>query len=253
MKIAYVLSHNIDSNDGVVKKLIDQITAWEKQGNEVTIFAICKNGENSLLQAKCYPFEGAIKSRIIVNSNLYNDIVAFDPDILYFRYDFWNSSVFKLASKFKLVVESNAAGAQEAWLQIKTELSFKALLRYTSLLVFNKLFSKRIKGVISVTDEIFRLEYGHTNAIPHATVTNSVDLDNYSPLKCSEQGSKISLCFLGSPNQDWHGTDIIEELAKRLPMYDFHIITLQVIVAVTLLIMAIYHRTIIAKSYLNAI
>ncbi|MFC0117859.1 hypothetical protein [Pseudoalteromonas xiamenensis] len=224
MKIAYVLSHNIDSNDGVVKKIIDQISVWEKQGHEVIVFSICKNGDKSLLKAKCYPFEGAIKSRIFVNSDLLNDITAFNPDILYFRYDFWNSTVFKLASKFKLIIESNTASIQEAWLQLKTDSSLKALLRYTSLLVFNKLFSKRIKGVVSVTNEIFRLEYNQSNAVPHITVTNSVNLDKYKPLKCSEQNAKTSLCFLGSPNQDWHGTDIIEEIAKRLPMYDFHII-----------------------------
>ncbi|CCQ10300.1 hypothetical protein PALB_11650 [Pseudoalteromonas luteoviolacea B = ATCC 29581] len=223
MKIAYILSHNIDSNDGVVKKIYDQINAWQRTGHQVEVFTLCKGGNKSLLTSRVYPFQGAIKSRLFANQSLIQDVDTFAPDIVYFRYDFWNASVYKLAAKYPLVVESNTASLFEASLQLKTEKSIKALLRYTSLIAFHRLFETRIKGVVSVTSELFDLEYkGKT--IPNVTITNSVNLENYRPLKSVDANAKTSLCFLGSPNQAWHGLDIIEKLAKALPDYHFHII-----------------------------
>ncbi|WP_462152126.1 glycosyltransferase family protein [Pseudoalteromonas xiamenensis] len=55
---------------------------------------------------------------------------------------------------------------------------------------------------------------------------NSVDLDKYNPIKriYNETDGKVQLCFLGTPNQAWHGLDIIEHIAQQLPQYHFHLI-----------------------------
>lgn len=223
MKIAYILSHDIDRNDGVVKKIIDQTKTWEKQDHQVEIFTICNSKGHSKLDTKKYPFSGAMKSRILVNDKLYSDVESFSPDIIYFRYDFWNSTVFALSKKFNLIIESNTASKKEALLQLRAERSLKALLRYMSIQLFDDVFRKRIKGVVSVTEEIFKLEYD-SKKLPNITIPNSVPLSNYSIIKSENKDSKVNLCFLGSPNQPWHGVDIIQDLAKKLPNYVFHII-----------------------------
>lgn len=222
MRIAYVLSHDIDKNDGVVKKIIDQSRIWQSLGHKVEIYTICNSNGKSELASKTYPFSGALKSRLLINKDLYRDVCLFNPDIVYFRYDFWNATVNALGKKFKLIIESNTASKREALLQIKTQRNLKALLRYTSIFIFDDILTKKIKGVVSVTDEIYQLEYQNSD-IPHTTITNSVSLENYSVLK-QQKDDDIHLCFLGSPNQPWQGEDIIEELALKMPEYTFHII-----------------------------
>ncbi|WP_462152125.1 hypothetical protein [Pseudoalteromonas xiamenensis] len=136
MKIAYILSHDIDRNDGVVKKIIDQVEHWKKLGHDVNVFTVCNDGSKSKLKSKNYKFEGAIKSRLLLIKALYNDVIEFKPDVIYFRYDFWNKTVFELSKNIPLIVESNTASFKEAGLQIKTDKSLKSILRYISLSFF---------------------------------------------------------------------------------------------------------------------
>jgi len=35
------------------------------------------------------------------------------------------------------------------------------------------------------------------------------------------------LFFIGTPNQPWHGVDIIEKMANKLSQYDFHIVGIE--------------------------
>ena len=38
MRIAYLMRHDISKNDGVTKKILDQVTYWKNAGHQVEVF-----------------------------------------------------------------------------------------------------------------------------------------------------------------------------------------------------------------------
>lgn len=41
--------------------------------------------------------------------------------------------------------------------------------------------------------------------------------------KKKDKLNKIKLFFIGTPNFPWHGIDLIEKIAEKLPEFEFHI------------------------------
>jgi glycosyltransferase involved in cell wall biosynthesis len=229
MKIAYILSHDISTNDGVVRKIIDQTNAWGDLGVDVEVFAITPNANvenNSILKCKAYDFQGAIQSRLKVNYQLIEDVKNFNPDFIYFRYDLWSRNIEILSRMYPIVIEANTNDYKEVKLQIKSNFGFKSLLRLAAKLLSHKRLLKLATGVVSVTQEIYE-DSGYTDYIKsHAVVPNGISLNNYIAYKKTFSGDRPALFFIGSPNQAWHGVDKIEVMAKKLPEFDFHIVGL---------------------------
>lgn len=228
MKIAYILSHNISTNDGVVKKIVDQVKSWRNFGGVVEVFVITPNTNNtSILSAHTYDFHGALLSRLKCNQKLLNDVKAFSPDLIYFRYDQWSRNIEVLSKTYPLIIEANTNGINEAKLQLKTHFSIKSILRYVATQLLHKRILRISKGIVAVTHEIYQGSGYKATIASHTIIPNSISIDNYVHHNIEPTGNRPSLFFIGSPGQAWHGVDKIVSISENLPEYDFHIVGIE--------------------------
>lgn len=228
MKIAYLIRHDITRNDGVTKKILGQINHWNSMGHVVQIYAYVPKKGDSILSAKQFVMDGAVKSRLMLDDDLYSDVSFFNPDMVYFRYDTWSITLSKIISKYTSIVELNTLDLSEFYALFKLQKSIKSFLRYSAYKLLRGLILRKVKGIVSVTNEIKNDFSNKKYNKPGIAVPNGIDLSEYKVIKsrnndCSRQG----LFFIGTPGQPWHGVDYIENLASKLPNFDFHIVGIE--------------------------
>lgn len=223
MKIAYLINHNISNDDGVTKKILGQITEWTRQGHTVEVFCNTPKLGDSILPAKQYLFSSYLKARLIINTELIEDIEQFKPSIIYFRYDTWSKTLSILMKKYKVITEMNTNDLGEYYLLMKKDKTLKSLLRYLSYYFLRSRVLSNVSGIIAVTKEIITLDSVKKFKKPSTYVPNGINLEKFDTLK-QKSPDRISLFFIGTPNQPWHGIDIIEILAKKLPEFNFHVV-----------------------------
>lgn len=223
MRIAYLINHDISKNDGVTKKILNQISEWKKIGNEVVVFCNTINSGDSILDAKQYQAENFIKSRLKVNTKLLSDLTQFDPSLVYFRYDTWSRTFHEIQKRYKIVTELNTNDLGEYFLLLKKERNIKSLLRFLTYYFLRSKILRNVDGIVSVTNEISNLPSVSKFNKKSISIPNSIDLIKYNIIKNKDK-RRIGLFFIGTPNQPWHGVDIIEEIAKELPEFDIHIV-----------------------------
>jgi hypothetical protein len=220
MKIAYILHYDISKNDGVTKKVLGQVTEWEKLGHKVEIFNITSKKGNNLLSSHLYEKNNLF--RISFNKNFWRDINNYNPDIIYMRYDLLSRTIYNLLGKYKIVVEVNTDDIKELLLLFKSHKSLKTFLRYIVNYISRDIIFRNVYGIVTVTKELSNIfiKYGK----PIICVPNGIDLEKYNVIKTVKENNKIGLFFIGSPYQPWQGVDIIEKIARKLPDYNFHIV-----------------------------
>ena len=230
MKIAYIVNHDITSNDGIIKKILGQTEAWKTLGNEVNVYAMVyepKEG-NSILDAKQYNTETGLKYRFKLQKELLTDIENFSPDMVYFRYTTWNRTLSKILTRYKTITELNTYDLGEFWAMFKNEKTLKSLIRYLGYKLLRGRVLSKVDGIISVTKEIAYHPSNTKYNKPTTFIPNGINLDEFKTLKNTKlQPSRIGLFFIGSPNNLWHGVDILENMTKKLPEYDFHIVGME--------------------------
>lgn len=225
MKIAYIVTHDITTNDGITKKFQGQISEWIRKGHEVVVFCTTPNlGDSILTNVKQYQHLGAIKTRLKFNSQMYRDIQIFRPDIVYFRYDSWSITTNKILKNFNVIAELNAYELGELKLLIKHEKSIKSVLRFLIYKFLRGLVLSRVKGIVGVTYEIINHTSNKKFNKPSICIPNGIDLNLYHTIKTSDVKTRIGLFFIGSPGAPWHGIDVLEDMANHLPEFDFHVV-----------------------------
>jgi len=229
MKIAYLLSHDITKNDGVTKKILGQTDEWIIQGYAVEIYCfVPKQGKSILESARQYEYGGALNLRFKLQDNLLSDLNNFNPDIVYFRYDTWYRTLAYILNKYKVVTELNTYDLGEFWLLFKKQKSLKSFFRYLAYKLLRAQVLSKVSGIVSVTKEIAEHSSNKKFNKPTIFIPNGIDLEKYRTIKDIHNSSeRIQLFFIGTPNQPWHGVDIIERIAKKLPQYDFHIVGIE--------------------------
>jgi hypothetical protein len=224
MKIAYILYHDIITNSGVTKKIKDQVEQWRKNGHEVQIYAFVPRIGQSILNARQYLIKSPWQ-RLLKHQNILSDLDSFKPDIVYYRYDIWTKTLSKILKKYKVVTELNTLDVHEFLLLFKERKTIRSLLIYLVYRLLRGLIFNNVKGIVAVTKEIaddFSVRKYNKKTI---YIPNGINLNEYHTIKDPEYSqSRTALFFMGTPNQPWHGVDIIECLAKKLPQYDFHIV-----------------------------
>ena len=225
MKIAYIINHNIRTNDGITKKIFGQKKEWENLGNEVVVYCTLPQQGESILEAKQYISTTPFKLRFKVQEDVLKDLENFSPDMVYFRYNTWSRTLTKILNKYRVVTELNTYDLGEFWAMFKTEKTTKSLIRYLGYKLLRDKVLSKVTGIIGVTKEIAyhpsNLKYNK----PTTFIPNGINLDSFQTLKeVTPKVDRIGLFFIGSPGALWHGVDIIELMAKELPQYDFHIV-----------------------------
>jgi len=225
MKIAYLLYHDIKSNSGVTKKIKGQIDEWRKNGHQVCVYAFVPSKGVSILDAKQYINKSPFFSRLLLNSEVLSDISTFSPDIVYFRYDIWSKTLSKILKRYKVIVELNTLDLDEFLLLLKEKINIRSLFMFLGYLFLRGYVLNNVSGIIAVTKEIAEHKTIKKYKKRTTHIPNGINLSEYTVIKDPNTHSdRIGLFFMGSPNQPWHGVDIIEKLSKQLPEYDFHIV-----------------------------
>lgn len=224
MKIAYIIFHDIRRNDGVTKKVANQIAEWEIEGHEVNVYCFLPERGSSILKSQQYPIQSFIESRLVLNKTFIRDVNSQEPDLVYFRYDTWNRNLTTITRGKIAISELNTLDLKEFKTLLKIEGTIKSMLRYYTYLLGRNLVFKQLDGLVGVTNEIVEDPMYAKFRIPSKVVPNSIDLDKYSPVKSDTPAERIGLFFIGTPGQPWHGVDIIVEWARNLKEFDFHVV-----------------------------
>ena len=101
MKIIYYIPHDKYSDDGITKKIYNQVYEWQKNGADVKCLWHYKNASTDLSK-------GEINySRFAIPKNTLKLIKDFKPDLIYFRYSSLNFLLLYLLVFYRSIFEIN--------------------------------------------------------------------------------------------------------------------------------------------------
>lgn len=234
MKIAYLCEINIDRYDGVSKKIVSQINHWSKLNNQVKLFCII-NSDNNISNSSFSKLNNQVvffaKNKVkdfflnwlgftSIYDEVYNSILKFDPDLVYYRSNFVLPFYFRINKVFITTVEINTVEKNEYKIQ-STE-NIKYFLRYVYFLITEKNKFKNTNAFFCVTNEI--ANELKNKGVKSFVVPNSINIEKDILKVSAKKSGKYNVVFLGTPNLPWHGLDIIVKLSNKIPSIHFHII-----------------------------
>ncbi len=222
MKIAYLLTHDIRQEDGVTKKITQQVKTWRAMGHEVEVFAIIN--VNEPLSDYCNGHRLFHNSMWLAEPrNLVKSILDYKPEIIYLRFEPFKPFINLLVRQFPTVLEINSDDISEYRLRAKKSIKGK-LLHYYNLLT-RRILLKKVAGLVGVTEELLTLPENRKYRKPSLVVPNGIDLKQFGTLKVPKENSIPQLVFLCSNDQPWQGTDKLIRLARNsIGKLAFHII-----------------------------
>lgn len=209
MKIIYLMEWELKEEDGVIKKVLNQINKWKELGNDVKLIILSKCDNNIKFDNTDITIIKKNRLNIFMNNPLIKIITTYNPNVIYFRYSAYKPYLNKILKTYPVIIELNT--------NIKGELninkSFKNRLKYFYIIYTNKYLLNNVAGIVSVTYEII-----NTLAFKKRTIVlpNSIKMLNENDKNNNKNKNELpSLIFIGTPNQKWQGTDKIIELAKK--------------------------------------
>ncbi len=268
LKILYLLPIELDKYPGVLIKIHSQVQAWVKLGNNVCVLLILPANsmpiENTPLREihrkglikaiylkKNMSFSFELLRYKIGLSKIFNKALKLinleNPNIIYARASIFQPFYKKLGHFYKLILEVNTDFKSEIKLQAYQ--SPKFLLRYLYFKIFGSEILKNVDGICSVTFEIDQ----SIKSTKSVVVPNSIDVNLYSDVikfKKKNKKKEKSIFFIGSPNMPWHGVDILEKLAIKLPEITFHVVGISISNPSTKPKNMIYHGFLKKEEYL---
>lgn len=223
MKIAYVINHDLTKPSGVTKKVMMQVNYWESKGHTVSIF--CTNSSSNTVSTDKLKFYNNF-GRILLNKNILDDLKLFNPDLVYYRYSIFGRTLYKIVNTYKCIGEANTFEVREFWVLLKKYKKVKYLVLWLTNKFLRPLIIAKSKGLVTVTHEMARYPGNSQFNKNICAIPNGINMPEYAPLKQKEntKSESIQLFFMGSPDQPWHGVDIIESLASKLPDFTFHVV-----------------------------
>jgi len=224
MRVAYFVHLNFDWESGVTKKVFSQLTSWRTEGVEVRLFCVTrsKNLMDSLRNfpwAKVYAYEGGpfSRSRLLAMGKAVEEIIAWNPDVVYSRRDLYYPPVERLAKSLPLVLEINSDEMAELKIYNKAHALYHVLTRQR--------LDRHVSGFVFVTRALLHMPYFSRLKIPKRVVSNGVDLNDLPHLPPT-RNAHPNLAFIGH-QAPWHGVDKIVRMAKLFPEWRFHLIGIE--------------------------
>jgi hypothetical protein len=232
MKITYVLTEDIEAHPGLKNKILGQVRIWVQKGHHVNLVSH-RNG--MVLDAKgCILFSdrGLAKrdDRVLNRENtlfrltlfkeqyrfLYKAIDRLSPDLTYTRYAFPFIGLKKAFNRGKpYVVEINSDDRIEYYLKHRTTGIYNHL--------FRRAFYGNSSGFVFVTHDLSRAPSFRRFKAQHCVIANGIDTQRF-PFVAHVDNSRPQLCFVGSPDQRWHGLQQVGQIARALPHATVHVI-----------------------------
>ena len=212
MKIIYYIPHDKYSDDGITKKIYNQVYEWQKNGADVKCLWHYKNASTDLSK-------GEINySRFAIPKNTLKLIKDFKPDLIYFRYSSLNFLLLYLLVFYRSIFEINGIAHTE-----KKPKSFTSYIQHIKNFIHYlsfKIIKQLSPFAISPTEELkLKLSLNKCEIIP-----NSINTDKYTAIKKQYLDRQLELFFMGTNDYSWFGIHYIEELARLIPEYKFNVI-----------------------------
>lgn len=220
MRIAYLIHWNESPESGVWKKVVGQVLSWVKAGNDVSVFLITRRQElqhskadSSWLKVLTY---SAKSSRLAAWLAAVRAVVAFQPDVVYWRMDIFYPPLVELFRKIPVILEINTNDSVEFCLRKDLRCWYH---RITRLLSFGG-----AKGAVLVAYELRgSLPRWFVGSRPTIVIANGIALENFPELP-APSNPRPRLIFLGSEGQTWQGVDKVLTLAKAFPEWHFDVV-----------------------------
>lgn len=203
MKILYLFFWDIDRNDGVIKKINNQIETWKKLGHDV--YAPMFDTKYK----KQY-------SSVFIQRDFLENIKEYNPDVIYLRYGSYRFGLKGILKQYNTVCEINADDIKELGF-----IKYKSLNNYIKYIYnfFSRGFILRnVVGLVSVTKELSKRKCFSKYNKKTFIAPNGINLDKnkFSQIN-NDENNEISLAFIGLENQPWNGLDVLSAAIEKLP------------------------------------
>jgi len=232
MRIAYILTEDIDHHPGLKNKIHSQVSIWKTTGHDILMVSHV-SGRATDLDGKVIYRDEIIQARdregIRNKNNLYRlhqfarqyrflkkCLKAWKPDVSYGRYGFpYFGVVAAYGAWGPYVIEINSDDLVEYGLKNKVTGIYNRIFR-------GGLLSKA-SGLVFVTHELSTSVSFASFSLNKRVIGNGIDIDKF-PFVENTGNDKPNLCFIGSQNQKWHGLEKTGLIAEALPECCIHII-----------------------------
>ncbi len=217
LKVGYAIVLYGSANSGVYKKISDQISQWIKLGVEPHLFVITdESSVTSWSEFNC-------EVDVLVDTNLLNKIrhrfqllrrsKKAGIDLLYVR------DVFPLLyPKFSIPVVLEVQSLHSSELSLRNR---KALLLYQ---VFSKFMYKQVSAAVYVTNELLEVNEARlSDKSPKKVIGNGISLSRVKSFH-PQASDRLSIFFVGHPNQPWHGIADLVDFIGIHPEIDLHLV-----------------------------
>ncbi|HUR60220.1 MAG TPA: glycosyltransferase [Opitutaceae bacterium] len=219
MKIAYIVQMaELDSENGVAKKLVMQIRAWTAAGHVVQLFSLARttrlwagfDGISTHVVPRGNPAQ-----RIARSFRLATDVRQWRPDIIYFRYAYHSPGFPALFREVPAIAEINSDDATEYALTLSRAKQYYH--RFTRGRIL-----RAVRAFVPVTHELGQRvsAFGH----PAEVIGNSIALDRFRTLAPPPSTAPVRVVFAGTAHTPWHGLDRLAELGRMFPEITFDVI-----------------------------
>jgi len=219
-RVAYLLDWKFGPESGVGKKIVDQITTWNRFGLEVTLFISCPV-EHADAWARL-PFHVRTNTYTHYNSRLkarnlsFQNILDEKIDVIYTRFGILSPLTIRRMKKIPTILELNTKGL--------LEYKRRSLFLYLYAVITGKTILNSSIAICAITQEVAneasRLA---DNELNYEIFPNSIDLNRFRNI-LPPINIRPKLVFVGSPGLVWHGVDRLSEIARKLPEYDFYVV-----------------------------
>lgn len=214
MRIAYVTVHVAPEimRGGVGKKIQTQISLWQEEGNQVSLFCLTP-AEIQISGANQFIFESQrglfIReiARIAALKRMLAAIAGWKPDIIYLRFGLYSFPLHRLFNIAPVVVEANSNDQQE---YARRGFFFYWLNRLTRGFTINS-----AGGIILPTHELKKTIFSRPET-PVRVISNGVDFNHSEPLPPTQNSTPV-ITLVGTPGMAWHGADKLFKLAEFCP------------------------------------
>lgn len=223
MRIVYLIHYNPVDNGGVVEKIKQQSSEWKRRGYIVYLVSSKTMSiynldldilfQNNTLEINFGRVGTALQ--LLYNAFYINKLLKnIEYDIIYMRYMLYMPFFTNVLKTNKVVMEINSDDSKEYRLHSK-------LTHYYNLITRN-LFLSHIDAFVSVSREL-RKKFLYLNK-EIIVIGNGIDSKKFPLTIVPYINPRPILVFIGSPNQEWHGIDKIEIMAKYFSHYQFYVI-----------------------------
>jgi glycosyltransferase involved in cell wall biosynthesis len=219
MRIGYLLHAQGSQVPGVRNKIVAQARQWVAYGHEVRLFVLTRDQPDvwtsRFEHATVAPYTH-MGSRMRAILRLVRAMRAYDPDVIYFRYDLFYPPMAWLPRRAARVVEVNTDDTTEFALGTRRRYYYNALTR-------NFVYG-RARALVFVAEELSQRPAFRGFRARKEVITNGVVIGEYPELP-APNGAPPTLVFVGNPSRvPWQGIDKVVRLATLRPEWRFEVV-----------------------------